>query len=107
MMPNMQQAMKQVKKMQADMARVQEELAGKTVTATAGGGAVKIEITGKLEVRSIEIDPEVVSADDIEMFQDLMLAAFNEAIKKAQELAESEMGKVTGNLNIPGLPGIF
>jgi DNA-binding YbaB/EbfC family protein len=107
MMPNMQQAMKQVKKMQTDMARVQEELAGKTVTATAGGGAVKIEITGKLEVRSIEIDPEVVSADDIEMFQDLMLAAFNEAIKKAQELAESEMGKVTGNLNIPGLPGIF
>jgi DNA-binding YbaB/EbfC family protein len=107
MMPNMQQAMKQVKKMQADMARVQEELAGKTVTATAGGGAVTVEITGKLEIRSITIDPEVVSADDIEMFQDLMLAAVNEAIKKGQELAESEMSKVTGNLNIPGLPGLF
>jgi DNA-binding YbaB/EbfC family protein len=107
MMPNLQQAMKQVKKMQAEMARVQEELAAKTVTATAGGGAVKVEITGKLEIRSITIDPEVVSADDIEMFQDLMLAAVNEAIKKAQELSESEMSKVTGNLNIPGLPGLF
>jgi DNA-binding YbaB/EbfC family protein len=107
MMPNMQQAMKQMKKMQADLARVQEELADKTVTATAGGGAVKVEITGKLVVRSIEIDPEVVNAGDLEMLQDLVLAAVNEAVKKAQELAESEMGKVTGNLNIPGLPGLF
>jgi DNA-binding YbaB/EbfC family protein len=107
MMPNMQQAMKQMQKMQAQMARVQEELADKTVTATAGGGAVKVEVTGKLELRGITIDPEVVSSDDLEMLQDLVLAAVNEGIKKAQELAETELGKVTGNLKIPGLPGMF
>ncbi|HYH01591.1 MAG TPA: YbaB/EbfC family nucleoid-associated protein [Bacillota bacterium] len=107
MMPNMQQAMKQVQKMQAEMARVQEELADKTVTATAGGGAVKVEVTGKMVFRSIEIDPEVVNGDDIEMLQDLVLAAVNEGIKKAQEMAETEMGKVTGNIKIPGLPGMF
>jgi DNA-binding YbaB/EbfC family protein len=107
MMPNMQQAMKQMQKMQAEMARVQEELADKTVTATAGGGAVKVEVTGKLELRAIAIDPEVVGSDDLEMLQDLVLAAVNEGIKKAQELAETELGKVTGNLKIPGLPGLF
>lgn len=107
MIPNMQQAMKQVQKMQAEMARIQEELAEKTVTATAGGGAVKVEVTGKLVFRSIEIDPEVINGDDVEMLQDLVLAAVNEGIKKAQELAESEMAKVTGNLKIPGLPGLF
>ncbi|HEY8463813.1 MAG TPA: YbaB/EbfC family nucleoid-associated protein [Bacillota bacterium] len=107
MMPNMQQAMKQVQKIQAQLARVQEELADKTVTATAGGGAVKVEVTGKLVVRSIAIDPEVVTADDLEMLQDLILAAVNEGIKNAREMAESEMAKVTGNLKIPGLPGLF
>lgn len=104
MMPNMQQAMKQFQKMQADMARIQEELREKTVTASAGGEAVKIEITGKCEVRKIEINPEVVNADDLEMLQDLVVAAVNEGIKKAQELEASEMAKVTGNLKIPGLP---
>ena len=107
MIPNMQQAMKQVQKMQAEMARIQEELAEKTVTATAGGGAVKVEVTGKMVFRSIEIVPEVVNGDDIEMLQDLVLAAVNEGIKKAQELAEAKMAKVTGNLKIPGLPGLF
>jgi len=107
MMPNRQQAMKQVQKIQAQLARVQEELADKTVTATAGGGAVKVEVTGKLVVRSIAIDPEVVTADDLEMLQDLILAAVNEGIKNAREMAESEMAKVTGNLKIPGLPGLF
>jgi DNA-binding YbaB/EbfC family protein len=103
MMPNMQQAMKQMQKMQAQMARVQEELGEKTVTATVGGGAIKVEVTGKLEFRTIEINPEVVSGDDLEMLQDLVLAAVNEGIKQAQELAETELGKVTGNLKIPGL----
>jgi DNA-binding YbaB/EbfC family protein len=107
MMPNMQQAMKQMQKMQAEMARVQEGLGDKAVTATAGGGAVKVEFTGKLELRSIAIDPEVVSSDDLEMLQDLVMAAVNEGLKKAQELAETELGKVTGNLKIPGLPGLF
>jgi nucleoid-associated protein EbfC len=107
MMPNMQQAMKQFQKMQADMARVQEELGEKLVTASAGGGAVKVEINGKLEFQKIEIDPEVLKGDDQEMLQDLLIAAMNEGINKAQELAANEMAKVTGNLKIPGMPGMF
>lgn len=107
MMPNMQQAMKQFQKMQADMARVQEELGTKSVTATAGGGVIKVEITGKLEIKTIELDPGIVSNDDLEMLQDLIIAAVNEAIKKAQDLANDEMGKVTGNLKLPGMPGLF
>jgi len=107
MIPNMQQAMKQVQKMQADMARVQQELEEKVVSASAGGGMVKVEITGKLEFRKIEINPEVVSSDDLEMLQDLVLAAVNEGIKTAQNLAADEMSKVTKGMNIPGLPGMF
>ncbi|HOJ77467.1 MAG TPA: YbaB/EbfC family nucleoid-associated protein [Bacillota bacterium] len=107
MIPNMQQAMKQFQKMQAEMARVQEELGNKTVSATAGGGVVKVEITGKLEIKQIEIDKEVVNNDEVEMLQDLIVAAVNEGIKKAQEMAADEMAKVTGNLKIPGMPGLF
>jgi DNA-binding YbaB/EbfC family protein len=107
MMPNMQQAMKQFQKMQTDMARVQEELAEKLVTASAGGGAIKVEVNGKLEFKKIEIDPEVLKSDDPEMLQDLLIAATNEGINKAQELAANEMAKVTGNLKIPGMPGMF
>jgi DNA-binding YbaB/EbfC family protein len=107
MMPNMQQAMKQFQKMQAEIARVQEELGTKSVTATAGGGVIKVEITGKLEIKKIEMDPGIVSNDDLEMLQDLIIAAVNEAIKKAQDLANDEMGKVTGNLKLPGMPGLF
>jgi DNA-binding YbaB/EbfC family protein len=107
MVPNKQQAMKQIQKMQADMAKVQEELANKTVTATAGGGAVRVEISGKLEIKQVEINPEVVAADDVEMLQDLIIAAFNEAIKKAQDMASEDMAKVTGNIKIPGMPGMF
>lgn len=105
MMPNMQQAMKQVQKIQADMLKVQEELAEKMVTATAGGSAVKVEVTGKLEIKKVEIAPE--AAEDLEMLQDLIVAAVNEGIKNAQEMAAAEMAKVTGNLKIPGLPGLF
>jgi DNA-binding YbaB/EbfC family protein len=107
MMPNMQQAMKQFQKMQADMARVQEELANKVVSASAGGGAVKVEVSGKLEFKKLEIEPEVLKGDDQEMLQDLLIAAINEGISKAQELAANEMAKVTGNIKIPGMPGLF
>ena len=109
MMPNMQQAMKQMQKMQAEMARVQQELEEKIVTASAGGGVVKVEVSGKLELKKIEISPEVISAepDDLEMLQDLILAAVNEGFKNAQDMAANEMAKVTGNIKIPGMPGIF
>jgi len=106
MIPNMQQAMKQLQKIQADMARVQQELEEKTVTATAGGGVVEVTFSGKLELKAIKIDPEV-AGEDLEMLQDLITAAVNEGIKKAQELSASEMAKVTGNLKIPGIPGLF
>ena len=106
MRPNMQQAMKQLQKMQADMARIQQELEEKTVTATAGGGVVEVTFTGKLELKEIKIDPEV-AGEDLEMLQDLITAAVNEGIKKAQDMSASEMEKVTGNLKIPGMPGLF
>jgi len=102
-MANMQKAMKQFQKMQAQMEKVQEELAEKTVTATAGGGVVSVEISGAMEVKKVTVDPEAL--EDQEMLEDLLLAAFNEAVKEAQELSAGEMAKVTGNLNIPGLPG--
>lgn len=104
-MGNMGKMMKQVQKMQADMAKMQDEVATKTVEATAGGGAVKVVATGKQQIVSIEIKPEVVDPEDVEMLQDLVLAATNEAIRKSQEMVAQEMNKITGgmNLNIPGL----
>jgi len=102
-MGNMQKMMKQVQKMQADMAKLQEELGNMTVEATAGGGAVKVIMTGKQEVRGLEIDPEVLNPDDAEMVQDLLIAAFNEALRKSHELAATEMNKITGGLKVPGL----
>lgn len=102
-MGNMGKMMKQVQKMQADMARLQEELGNKTVTATAGGGVVEVVANGKQEVVSIKISPEAVDPDDVEMLEDLVLAAVNEALRQAQEMAANEMSKITGNLKIPGL----
>lgn len=102
-MPNMQQALKQVQKMQAAMKKVQDELAEKTVQATAGGGAVTVEISGALEIKKVSIDPEVM--EDREMLEDLLVAACNEGIKEAQEMSAQEMAKVTGNMKIPGMPG--
>lgn len=99
----MQKALKQFQKMQAQMEKIQEELAEKTVTATVGGGVVSVQISGALEVKKVTVDPEAL--EDQEMLEDLLLAAFNEAIKQAQELSAGELAKVTGNLNIPGLPG--
>lgn len=105
---NVNKMMQQVQKMQEDMQRAQEELAKETVTASAGGGVVKATMTGGLELVSIEIDPEVLDPDDIEMLQDMVLAAVNEAISSAQELASRKLGGITGGLgdmglNLPGL----
>jgi DNA-binding YbaB/EbfC family protein len=102
-MGNMGKMMKQVQKMQAELARVQEELAEETVSATSGGGVVEVTVNGKQEVQSVKINPEAVDPDDVEMLEDLLLAAVNEALRKSQEMAAEEMNKVTGNLKIPGL----
>lgn len=105
-MRNMSRMMKQVQKMQAEMMRVQEELAEKTVEATAGGGMVTVVANGHQEVVSVNIDPEAVDPEDVEMLQDLVLAAVNEALRAAKDMAADEMAKVTGGLNIPGMPGL-
>ncbi len=100
---NMGKMMKQVQKMQAEMARVQEELAEREVKANAGGGMIEVTANGKQEIIDIKIDPESVDPDDVEMLEDMVLAAVNEAMRQAQEMASEEMQKVTGGLNIPGL----
>jgi DNA-binding YbaB/EbfC family protein len=99
--------MKQAQKMQARLAKMQEELAHKTVDATAGGGMVSVTVNGKNEVVNIKIEKEVVNPEDIEMLEDLVLAAVNEGLRKSQEMAQDEMGQITKGLNIPGLPGMF
>jgi DNA-binding YbaB/EbfC family protein len=98
--------MRQAQQMQNKMAKIQEELADHTVEASAGGGMVKCVANGRQEIVSLTIEPEVVDPDDVEMLQDLVVAAVSEAIKKSQELAASEMGKVAGGLGI-NLPGLF
>ena len=107
MASNMGKMMKQVQKMQADMMRIQEELKSKTAEGTAGGGVVKVVVNGHQEIQAVEIEPEVVDPDDVEMLQDLILAAVNEALRKCQDMVSKEMGKATGGLNIPGLPPMF
>ena len=97
---------RQAQKLQSQMAKVQEEMAAKTVEGSAGGGMVTVIANGKQEVMSIKIDPEVVNPNDIEMLQDLVVAAANDALKKAQEMVTSEMSKLTGGLNL-NLPGLF
>jgi DNA-binding YbaB/EbfC family protein len=105
MKPNQANMMRQVQKMQADLARVQEELATDTVEASVGGGAVKVVMHGDMTVESITIDPSAVDAAEVEMLQDLVVAAFNEALRQAQELANRKMAAVTGPLGGMGLPG--
>jgi DNA-binding YbaB/EbfC family protein len=100
---NMNNMIKQAQKMQQQMLKVQEELEQKTVEASAGGGVITVVASGKKEIMEIKINPEVVDADDVEMLQDLVLAAVNEALRKADEMVSSEMGKLTGGLNIPGM----
>lgn len=95
--------MKQAQQMQAKMARVQQELEKREIEATAGGGMVTAKVNGKQELLSLQIEKDVVDPEDVEMLQDLVLAAVNEAIKQSQEMIQQEMGKVTGGMNIPGL----
>ncbi|MGE5654331.1 MAG: YbaB/EbfC family nucleoid-associated protein [Bacillota bacterium] len=103
-MQNMiRQAQKIQQKMQEEMARVEAELKEKTVEASAGGGVVSVVVSGSKEVKTITLKPEVVDPDDIEMLQDLILAAVNEGLRKAEEMAAAEMKKVTGNIKMPGL----
>ena len=110
--PNMNQMLRQVQQMQAEMAKAQEELASEVVEASAGGGMVVVKVTGALEVKEIRIDPEAIDPDDADMLQDLVLAAVNEALRSAQELAASRLGAATGGLGGPGglgglgLPGL-
>lgn len=99
----MQQLMKQAQKMQQDMMRSQEELENKVFEASAGGGMVKVEMNGKYELKSIKIDPQAVDPDDVEMLEDLIVAAFAEAQSKVSEASNEIMGKVTGGMKIPGL----
>ncbi len=95
--------MKQAQQMQAKIARVQQELEDKEVEATAGGGMVTARANGKQQLLDLKIEKDVVDPEDIEMLQDLVLAAVNEAIKKSQEMIQGEMSKVTGGMNIPGM----
>ena len=110
--PNLNEMMKQVQQMQAEMMKAQEQLKEETVEASAGGGMVTVKISGDLELREIRIDPEAVDPKDVDMLQDMVLAATNEAIRAAQELAASKMGAATGGLGGPGglgglgLPGL-
>jgi DNA-binding YbaB/EbfC family protein len=97
--------MKEAQKLQQQMERIQAEVSQKKVEATAGGGMVTVEANGKQEVVSIKIDPEVVSRDDVQMLEDLVLAACNEALRKSREMMQQELGKLTGGLRIPGLGG--
>jgi nucleoid-associated protein EbfC len=103
--PNMQQLLKQAQKMQQDMAAAQEALKDETVEASAGGGMVKVVVTGDLDIKSITIDPEAVDPEDVELLQDMVLAAVNEGLRSAQELAASKMGGIAGGLGGLGLPG--
>ena len=105
-MGGMNNMLKQVQKMQKEMEKVQDEMKERTVEATSGGGAVKVTASGKKEILDIIIDPSAVNPDDVEMLQDMIIAAVNEALRKADEMMTSEMGKITGGLNIPGMPGL-
>lgn len=104
-MGNMAGMMKKVQKLQADMAKMQEELKGRTLEATAGGGAVTVVVTGEKQIKSIKIAPTAVDPEDLEMLEDLVAAAVNEALKKVDDMMAQEMGKLTNGMNLP--PGMF
>jgi DNA-binding YbaB/EbfC family protein len=100
---NLSQIMKQAQKLQSKMAEMQAELGNRTVSAQAGGGMVEAVVNGRQELVSLRIDPEVVSPDDVEMLQDLILAAINEALNRSRDMMAQEMSKLTGGMQIPGL----
>ena len=106
--PNLNQLLKQAQQMQAEMAKAQEELKNETVEASAGGGMVKVTMTGDMHVREIKISPEAIDPEDPDLLQDMVTAAVNEALRSAQELASNRMGGITGGLGggMPGLPGM-
>lgn len=103
---NPQQMMKQVQQMQADMERVQRELQAESVSAAAGGGAVAVKVSGGLELLEIKIDPAAVDPDDMELLEDAVVAAVNEGMRAAQELAQQRLGAVTGGMSGLGIPGL-
>jgi len=100
---NMNQMMKQVQKMQRDMEKTQQELEEKTYESSAGGGTIHVKVSGKKELKEITLDPSIVDPDDVEMLQDLIMVAVNEALKTAETEIAKEMGKITGGMNIPGM----
>jgi nucleoid-associated protein EbfC len=102
-MKGMGNMMKQAQKLQAKMIKLQDELAERTVTASAGGGMIEVTANGRQQVTAIVIDPEVVDPDDVDMLQDLVMAAVNDALNKSQEMVSQEMGKLAPGMNIPGL----
>lgn len=102
-MKGMANMMKQAQKLQAKMMKLQEEMAEKTVESTSGGGMVKVVANGRQQIVCIQIEKEVVDPDDVEMLQDLILAAVNDALTNSQEMVTAEMSKLTGGMNIPGL----
>jgi len=102
-MKSMGKMMKQAQQLQSKMLKLQEEMADKTIETSSGGGMVKVVANGRQQVLSIQIEKEVVDPDDVEMLQDLILAAINDALIKSQEMATQEMSKLTGGINIPGL----
>ena len=106
-MPNIGNLMKQAQQFQAKMAKLQEELGEKTVEASAGGGMVSVVANGRQEIFSINIENEVIDPDDPEMLQDLILAAVNDALSRAKNMVNEEMGKLTQGLNLPNVPGLF
>ncbi len=99
----MQKMMKQMQKMQRDMEKMQAEAAEKTVEASAGGGAVTVTVSGNQEVKAVKINPDAVDLDDIEMLEDMVMAATNEALEKSKDMVAGELSKLTGGMNIPGL----
>jgi len=106
-MPNMGQLMKQAQQIQTKMAKLQEDLGDRTVEASSGGGMVIVVANGRQEVLSIKIEQEVIDPDDAEMLQDLIMAAVNDALTRAKEMVNEEMGKLTKGMNIPGMPGLL
>ena len=106
-MPNMGQIMKQAQQIQSKMAKLQEDLGDRTVESSSGGGMVTVIANGRQEILSIEIDREVIDPDESEMLQDLIIAAVNDALSRARDMMNEEMGKLTKGMNIPGMPGLF
>jgi DNA-binding YbaB/EbfC family protein len=105
-LPNMSNLMKQAQQMQSKMAKLQEELENRTLEASSGGGMVTVVVNGRQEVLSITIDPDVIDPEDVEMLQDLVLAAVNDGLARAKDMVNQEMGKLTKGFNLPNIPGL-